>query len=822
MKERIISQLHQLSIGSDRAFADTIASITGYSHPEVKSRAVITLGAILRDYSSFSVSTIDRFFQRIVRSFFRELGLDISYEVLIDQKRVQSDAIEAMVERSVEDRDLARQIWRIVNSQIEKGKKINFQRDLGKIFSSAIDAGFYANHSVEIGEIENLYQELQQIYDQTKQSIVELCSEAWELITDNGISLSDFKYGKGSFANYFKQISQSSVIKSPAKRFRAIAESQNPNDAVPKGKGKAELLAILPHIMEITTAVISLYDSSESMMMTFEAISTNFARYTVLRKLSEELDSILSQRGQLSIASTSSLIKRITEGSSVPFIFERLGTKYTTIFIDEFQDTSQSQWDGFLPLIQEAAAKSSRGAVLIIGDIKQAIYRWRGGDWRLLGGRVEEDLEGYTDSKTLTTSWRSDQRIIEFNNSVIRSVVDYGTSAILNFLEDASESISMDLETILADAYNDSQQSVAPHRVGTMRGYVEVSYLSRQEGLPWVVERIKELCTRYTPSRIGVLVRGKREGVMVADALTEHGIEFMSEEMLAVSSSLTVRFIVNTLIYSLYVDEIVLRAMEQYLGRVVEPEEVAKVAEFKMMNPLEAVEATISLFGIGDRELYYLQSLYNICYVVSRQGGTIASFLEQWDGGLKDSSVALPHSNSAVVIMTIHKAKGLEFDAVVVPFADWDLYPQSKQYMWLSSEISPYSHFGLYPICYTQNISKSVYADDYYREGVSSVVDNVNLLYVALTRARTELYIGLGDYSTATKITNIGKLLYPALRDMLGGELTFGNKDSSVSRSEIPQQSSSALNLLEFKSYSAPELKIIEEEEVDEYFEPPV
>ncbi len=808
MKERIVKQLYLLSRGEDDGFAKTVSEYCDYSPQEIQQRASVTLSAILKDYSSFSVSTIDKFFQRIIRSFFKELGLDISYEVVIDQKVAMSEAIESVIEKSAHSSQLSKMVWRIVSSKLESGKKVNFQRELDEIFTSAIGAGFFTNQNAELAEVEEVFSELQSLYKEIKSSITEQCAEACRLITDSGLSPLDFKYGKSSFANYFFNIVRGGKVTAPGARFRNIAENQSPSDAVTLKGDKGAVMAILPRIMELTSSIMSVYDQTKEVLFSFEAIVSNFSRYTLLRQLGVELDEILAQKGQLSISSTTALLKRIVEGASVPFIFERLGSRYSTIFIDEFQDTAQSQWDGFLPLVEEAASQSNGGAVMIIGDIKQAIYRWRGGDWKLLGSKVEEDLKGHTDVKTLNISWRSEENIVEFNNRVLRSVVTLGEAIISKLTDACDEDLAKSLLDTLPSAYSDLEQKSAPHRVGTGRGYVEISRLPSEETIEWAVDRIEELKGRYTPSRIGILVREKANGNLIAEALTARGVEFMSEELLKVSNSAVVRFIVNVMRYSVSRDAIVMRAMEFYLDREVSKSELLEIEELKLFGVLEVVERIVDLFKLNDSELYYLQTLYNLCYGYMAQGGTIANFIEAWDQGLMESAVVLPESDSAVKIMTIHKAKGLEFDAVVLPFVKWSLSPRPNSYMWLNSQRAPYSQFGLYPINFKNELAESVYARDYYIEGVSSIVDNINLLYVALTRARTELYVGLGDFSTDRK-GDVGALVNGAVGEILGEGNTYGVKPqvSGVIESE-DSENKNTLQLSQFKSYSVPELKI--------------
>lgn len=760
MKRRILVELSALARGERGSFFDSVSQRTSYSAADIQHRAAATLAAILRDYSSFAISTIDKFFQRIVRSFFRELGLDLHYQIEIDSKETLGEAIDSLIDRSHTDEQLTKKINRIVVEELDAGHRVDPHNALAAI-GGAILSENYAPSTTDDATIEATFESLHQQCQTAAAVLRKMAKKACQLIDDAGLTVDDFKWKNKGVASYFYKLSaaNSSEIPSYNSYFKKAADSGDEAEYAPKTTIE-KVRPILPELMSLTAEIMEFYNSSLSLRRTYEAIAGSYSRYMLLRHLREEFSSLLASRGQLSLSETSRLISSIIDGAEVPFIFERLGNRYSTIFIDEFQDTSPSQWNGFLPLLHEAISTCDERCVMLIGDIKQAIYRFRGGDWRLLGGAADAEFEGSTQmSQSLTTSWRSDRKIVEFNNAVMRLVVDAADNRISELLDSAQ--IDTDhLRPILQDAYRDLEQTLPPNKPDG--GYVELYGGLKEDTTEWVIAKIHEIETRHQLSRTAILVRTAAEGKTVASALTQAGINIISDELLSVGSSATVCFIINLLRYSIDKSAVTLAAINYFLARPFKAQLAADEQQFidslSSMTSIEAFESINQYFKLQKREPFYLQSLYNIIYAYFRDQSTdIRSFIEAWDQSLATSKVALPDIEGAVRILTIHKAKGLEFDAVIIPFFSWGLLP-IKSTIWVNSPIEPYDQFNPMLVTYNKELAESIYADHYYEQSVSSVVDNINLIYVALTRAKSELYLGLGEGKT-------NSALYSMLRD---------------------------------------------------------
>lgn len=807
MKRRILTELSALAKGEQGGFFRSIAKRTGYPPNQIQKRASSTLSAILRDYSSFSVLTIDKFFQRIVRSFFRELGLDLHYQIEIDSNATLAEAIERLIERSHTDESLARKINRIVSEELDAGHRVDPHKALNEIAKSILTED-YSVSTADDDVLDKTFDTIKEQYTTACDSLRSCAVDACKLIEGAGLSVDDFKSTNRGFAAYFYKVAASrGVIPAYGANFRKAAESHNQEGYVTKAKIN-QVRPILPQLMAATEEVMQQYDRSLALRSTYSSIAASYSRYTLLRHLSAEFSELLASRGQLALSSTTELISSIVDGADVPFIFERLGNRYTTIFIDEFQDTSLGQWEGFLPLLHEAISKCDERCVMLIGDIKQAIYRFRGGDWRLLGGAADAEFEGFIEqSDSLTTSWRSERQIVEFNNAIMQHVVDSAEGKINDFL-DGSPAQSDHLRSILPNAYADMKQSL-PEGKGD-GGYVETYRGDKEETLDWVVETVRKIATRQPLSRAAILVRLKSEGNRVASALIKAGVKIISDELLTVGSSASASFAVDVMKYSANPDPITLAAINHYLGQpFVAPltaEHSSAIESLREMSSLEAFETIVRQFALQQSDPFYLQALYNLIYNYSKDHSTdIVEFISEWDKSLKYNKIALPEIEDAIRIITIHKAKGLEFDSVIIPFFSWDLFPAARPAttIWCRTQIEPYDQFNPIPLTYGRELGESVYADQYIEQGVSSVVDNVNLIYVAITRAKSELYLGLGD---GVRAKASAALLSDAVIDYLRDATSIGQpspacnyaKDSSVDIIEFDR----------FESYPAPPLSM--------------
>ncbi len=754
MKQRIIAMLKELMSGSSPALMEQIMELTQMTRGEVMANSEELLSGILTDYSAFAVSTIDTFFQRIVRSFFYELGLDLRYEIVLEREQALQEAIEQLVRDSRNDEELSKKIWRFVSSNIEQGKRVNIQRELSSLYNEASMAGVLSGSDVDIAQRERTFAMMQQVYDGEKALYVELCAQAVQRIESQGADYSDFKGKSRSFVSYFYKVLKSGAVEKFTKAVLAIDKDSSPVEFITNPAVEALTAQLLDTVFKLREL--------HSTIKTFEALQATFLRYSLLSHLEETVSTLMAQRGELDIASTPELLKKITGSGEIPFIFEKLGTRYSVVFIDEFQDTSRSQWEVFLPLLQEALSKAQTMAVMLIGDVKQAIYRWRGGEWSLLGGEAQRALS-FADQRleNLSTSWRSHSEIVDFNNNLFEKVVKNTTHAIDDFAQSSAHREALVEE--FRGAYDNYKQDLPPHKIGAQReGYVELTAYGEAQTLDWVVQIIREQRERMRNPQIAILVRKGSEANLIAERLLDEGIEFVSEAVLKVGKSRVVGFVVNVLRYSTVPSELHLAAINSYLGRELKnPLQSDEQELLNRLSPVDlfgAVEQIVAHWRLSELDVIYLSTFYTLCHNFGQNSGVGATsaFVEAWDEKLSSTLVTLSHNAEAVNIITIHKSKGLEYDTVIVPYCNWKFFSNHRDsYVWCSSDEGVLSELGCYPLKNVKGLADTKFREVYFQEGVSSIIDAVNMLYVALTRPRAELYVGIGDELEENTIASI-------------------------------------------------------------------
>lgn len=749
MKRRILEQLHALSGGNSPYMAELLSK-TALSREQIIANAQRALGLILQDYSRFSVSTIDKFFQRVVRGFLKELDLDFNYTIELERDGMLAMAVDRVVERSSGDAFLRDYLSRITMQRVEQGGQWDVREPLMEIGAEL----FQEQYHMQDTPLEHTMEQFAAIKADVQRRIEELrevCAQALELMAKANLEPSDFKQGRNSFAQYFAKVYQGSGLIDRYSSYFAKAAADPEQCYTPKSPRKDAIVAILPRLMPMIQRVEAMYDALEMDMVSVDMISKMFDHYLLLRYVARELGQVWSEQGKVPIHQTNRLITTLVESCDVPFIYEKVGNRYDRYMIDEFQDTSLGQWRNFEPLLLEAVSQTLSESVMLIGDVKQAIYRWRGGDWSLLSsvaGRCfsPDDVD---DSEHLATNWRSQPRVVEFNNMLIGGVVGLDSDIM-------REHLGPEYGASIELAYGDFSQSVPPNK--SDGGYVCVRSYDKEDGVaPLLLSTIEDALGRgYGLGDIAVLVRKKEQGRQVAKILLQAGYSVVSSEALRLSESQVVGFVVAVLALSVdRKDGVSLTIFNRFLARdlscpLSEPhrELLRRMAH---SSPVEALELVIEHFSLSQEpqllgQVAYLQAFYQALqdYCSSNIPET-AAFLRWWDGVCDKLSIPMPESTGAIAIMTIHKSKGLEFACVVIPFADWSLLPSSsnwqKTVLWVNSPVEPFDQLPALPVVYGQAMKRSHFVQDYLLESMYSHIDAVNMLYVGVTRAREELYI---------------------------------------------------------------------------------
>jgi ATP-dependent exoDNAse (exonuclease V) beta subunit len=786
MKSRILREVHLLASGQRSDYLEKLERDLGFPSEKIRLRAAEARKNILHDYSRFSVLTIDRFFQRLIRSFIRELGVEVNFNLELETDSLVSEAADALIEDISTDEKLRNRLFLVARDRMEDNKRWNVKEPLLGLGRELFGEEYQRarEEASESEETASLIEAIVEKAARVREEIVAKAAEASEMITHNGLSPADFKGKSASVAAYFSQVAAGDV-KALTKYARAALESAD-GWVHPGSEFRGVAESLVPHLVPLLTDIDTLYNDNFRLMNSARLLRENYRNFLLLADLQQRVEEICREGNIMPISETNRMISRLVQGNDTPFIFEKAGSYYSRFMIDEFQDTSLLQWENFVPLLKNAIASEEGTPVMLIGDVKQAIYRWRGGDWRILSHRVREEMgEGRVEAETLAVNYRSMRRVVEFNNNVVGLAVE-ADNAELNLLVadglscgaiDAAEAAS--LKDLLKEAYSGHVQQ--PHSE-MEEGYVTLTvYDANEDGeyIPPLVEKIEELQSRgYAPGDIAVLVRSNDQGTRVAQMLLERkhsdpnsscSWDVVTQEALTVGSAAISRFIIACLSLAADRADTVSRAIyNNWSGRPFGEPLTADDTDFfdslAAMSPEEAFEEIVLRYGLQGRtgDTAYIQAIHEqINTFSSRSVADIPLFLRWWNEKGMAASVTM-QGGGAITVSTIHKSKGLQYRAVIIPWLSWTLSP-GRGVVWAEPTAGELDGVGTIPINYREQMSDSFFAARWYREQILSHIDAMNIFYVAVTRAEQELHLMVPANPRAGKNT-IGTVV----RNVLG------------------------------------------------------
>lgn len=781
MKSRILREIHALASGAESPYLDRLRAELGLDAASVAKRAAEVRAKILHDYSRFTVLTIDTFFQRILRAFIKELGLDLNYNVEIETASLLAKSADALIDEIAVDDTLQRWLSEFVQERIDEGRKWDVRDGILSLAGEL----FKEKNKERIGEApskERLAELVARASAQAlaaREEISAIAKKALDRMGDEGLGPADFAGKSRSFANYFAAVAEG-VMKPPTETVRKRARSTDGWCA----KG-APAQRIAPELQPMLLKICDLYDANLKLWNTADLLRENFRSFALLADLHQRVQRICAEQNTLLLAETKYLLAEFIGRNDAPFIYEKVGNRFERFMIDEFQDTSEREWENFVPLLLNAMAQSEEESVLIVGDIKQSIYRWRGGDWRLLHEKARRDLgPRNTEVEALKENWRSLPQVVAFNNEAIGRIVAEDNRILNEALDEARSRGDIGPEEVealtdtLGNAYRGQEQ--LPKRRERADGYVAIETFDDE---PPVVERICQLIDRgFRPSDIMILVRSATDGAKVAEALLdfkqrnsipEYRFDIMTQEALIVGNAPVSSFVAAALRLAISPEDRLSRAVcNHYLGREFDrpmaEEEIRFFRSIRLLSPEEAFERIVMFFDLKSdvSQIAYLQAIHEqIIAFCAAKIADIALFLKAWTEQGQNRSLSVEQSLRTIEITTIHKAKGLEKPAVIIPYCAWQLDPKSggvQNIVWARPDGNGgLDGIGTFPVRYKKAMAESGFSADFYREMVYAHVDNVNLLYVALTRAAESLHIFIPKRSAAR---SVGTLLLQALR----------------------------------------------------------
>ena len=829
MKSRIVRELNKLAEGQKSDYREDLKRSLRLSDEQVKARAEVLRTLILHDYGRLAVTTIDRFFQRVIKAFTRELGIFPGYNVELDSDYVLQRAVDQVMQRMNKDRELGAWITELMNDSVEDARSWSVKSkiaELGKelfgesymLFDKDVQERFSDRDFLKIYK-----RFLQGIITGFEKRLQEYGRMGCVFMEEQGLRVEDFKGGKRSAVTHFYKLKDKNLDGITATIRKAVDDLDEWVTKSMDAAGRARVEDAYTTLNTWLRESVEFYDEHLRDYVSARLLSGNLYQLGILNDLYGEVRDYCDEKGLMLLSDTTRLLNTLIAGNDTSFLFEKTGNFYKHVMIDEFQDTSTMQWANFRPLIVNTLAEGGRA--MLVGDVKQSIYRWRNGDWRLLAEGVERDFTAFgTDNIVLGHNWRSSREIVEFNNRFFVQAAGQ-----LKELYDAECGEDNVYSRSIAEAYNKPEQLVS--RPGN--GYVEIRFgeEKQEEGSDTAIMEEVVAIVNDTVRRGGhlkdcvILVRNGKEGAFAADYLIEYNkregipfpVTFISNDSLYVSSSPYVELIINVLRYMVEPYDAVNRTVLLYNYRTfVKGENTAEDDElFKaggqaesfldtldipfLREPerlvsgslFEITEEIIEAFGLKNRteELPYLIAFQDILFEYERNNtNSLPVFLEWWEKEKDKKVLSTSEETDAVRILTIHKSKGLEFKSVIIPFCAWDLDDtRHGRRIWCRNREEGFRDLEYAPLNYSPKLADSHFREDYMEEHMKAYVDNLNLLYVALTRAERELYVlpYAPKISKEGKPSDIGAFLYQVLEQLALPEWDGENLCLRIGRQEV-------------------------------------
>lgn len=832
MKSRIIEELHLLASGQKSSFVHLLSTTRRLSEETIRTEAKHILIRILHDYAAFNISTIDRFFQQTMRAFTREIGLQGGYGIEMDQPLVLTEAVDHLLAdlEKPENKELLNWLLRFAEDKIENGGEWNLRREI-MVLAQEIFKENYKALSADVAKdledkqaLEKYKEELGKIVRSVEAEAKKWGEKGLALMDQYGLQPSDFKGGSRSAMFFFQKLANGEM-KPPSATFCGFAD--NPEGCYTKTTPAAtqQIIACVMDdgLNDCIKAVLALF-ANLTAYYTAKEITRYYYTLGILTDISKQIAAYREEKNILLIADTTELLNKIIAGSDAPFIYEKTGTRVDHYMIDEFQDTSKMQWDNFRPLLKESLAQAYSN--LIVGDVKQSIYRFRNSDWTLLDSQVQRDFSpAELQEETLKENWRSCRHIVDFNNAFFAITptllqLQYNEQVMSSSL---SESEQAEFTSRINKAYAESTQRIPDALAGQM-GHVRISFLPQEAETDWKEEALKNLPetieslqdSGYRLKDIAILVRTNQEGAAVAELLlnqketytgTKYKYDIISDDALFVNSSPAVRFIIAMLKHLRNQEDrtnrqIALFSYMALLGNFDEttsgfPKETEKeLRQLSRHSLYEMTEGIYRLFAdtFPENEQVFVQAFLDLVLDFSqKENADTGRFLKWWDDAGYKKTITTPNEQDAIRIMTIHKSKGLGFKAVIIPFGDWEIdhKPTKSVILWCQPATAPFDRLHLVPVRYGQVLANTFFAKDYFKEKLHAFIDNLNTLYVAFTRAKEELIVFAPrpkkiDESGAglTRANSIGELLWMGLYNEPAAEIKTDLSLASVFQPE--------------------------------------
>ena len=766
MKERIIETLKVFSDASifegSNSMFETIATDLTIAPKVLHERSKLLLHTIVHNYAAFDISTIDKFNHKLIRTFAHDLKLPVNFEVELDTKTMLGKAVDKLIDKAGSDKELTKVLVDFAIEKTDDDKSWDISYDFNAISELLISENdiWFINllKDKRLQDFKALKTNLQEQFKSYSEQVTEVAKTVLELIQETQIEHTDFsssylpkhfmKLADGNFNVSFSTKWQNDLIEGFPVYPKKVSED------------------VANTVEGIRQQLIDAFQTTKKAIFQIKFLKNalnNITPLSVLGAIKHALDDLKEEENLLLISEFNAIINKEIKEQPTPFIYERIGEKFKHYFIDEFQDTSVLQWQNLIPLVANTISgenlKGDTGTAMIVGDAKQAIYRWR-------GGRAEQFIDLYSDGnpfhvekviKNLPSNYRSFREIVKFNNTFFDHIADFA------FLNPKHQYI-----------YKNAHQEV----VYKDDGYVELSFLNIDDDdkndmyCKAVLNSIeKALQNGFELKDICIIVRRKKEGVAIAEYLSSKQYSILSSETLMLKNAPEVNFIVNILTLAIqpkndeikievlrYLAEhqLVLEDKHDFFSQLINNDVLSLFIalndfgfafdfnRFLQLPIYEAIESVVRQFKLNTTSNAYIQFFLDEVLDYSQKYNTsLSGFLDYWNRKKDTLSIVSPQGENAVQIMTIHKSKGLEFPVVIFPYANQGIYDDLNPKIWFPVEKKDFNGFSHLYLSLNKdfedyNETSSIIYNEYQSE---LELDSINLLYVVLTRAAEQLFI---------------------------------------------------------------------------------
>lgn len=842
-----------------------LSAIAVKDRATLRRRAKEALSNIIHDYSRFHIETIDSFFQSILHEIANELDLSVNMRVELDEDQVLSDAVDTIIDGLKDGSTELDSIIKFINEKIQKNQSWKVDgtvKEFGKnIFKeSYLIHGDDAKAQITDTSKIDAYKKLIEDYrDEKKGSIISLASKMLDICDE--IELEKNNGSKTVPAFLKKAIDYNTKIKEATSSSRGTFSDKveacvHDTGKWFKGKSKNKDLMqgrIESDLMPLLGEMFALHDEYVSRLHSTEAATQHLYSLMLLNKISDTVHEQNNEKSRFLLSETAKFLRDVISNDDIPFIYEKAGSVIKHIMIDEFQDTSTLQWGNFKPLIMNSIATD--GSCLIVGDVKQSIYRFRNSDWQILNNiERDPDLQGLIGDIPAVYNFRSSRHVVEFNNALFSKAasqleercpdlitaygdvkqeakheeekgfvrvenIDYhhacGSAA--SAADDEEES-APELDSPSAEDTPSAEPAPAPSQTSegeggegeAAAGPVVLSPDLEEAMLERLSDNIYELIlSGVDAGDITILVRRNSEVLTICDYFNsrqeEGAIKVVSDNAFRLDASPAIDIIIKALrvlasnddhmhltclayAYAkhvtgeanpLAITMLSKEGIENHLPEGFRPYGRADMRSKSITEQAEDIYHIFSLSHIPGQDAYlfcFHDMLERFC---SDNQADTALFLEEWEDRLHDTTI--PNgAHDGVRIMTMHKSKGLEFHTVIIPSCMWDIKPKDREVMWCVPKEPPYNTMPLLPVSVSKATDASIFAADRHEEELKTLVDNINVLYVAFTRAKHNLIILTGNKPNAAPdgegISTAQDFVMKSLPDYME-EITFADED---------------------------------------------